>query len=305
MADTGATALADERVDFVPLASGFAFVEAPRVDDDGTIWFSDLTGTGYFRQRPGQPAEAMLPGRQWIGGAVLTVDGNVICSGRGGLVRIDATSGEVTPVLTEFPGVDDLSINDIEADRHGGLYGGTIDFVAIMERNETPRPGTFFYLAPDGALRILRDDVFASNGLGFSPDGKFMYHSETSRGVWRYPLAADGTPGTPELLVGMEDSDGLVVDSKGAFWVVGWSSGDLRRYLPDGTLDRLIHLPFPHLVSVAFGGPDLHDLYISTGADAERPGIGGVVKIRVDVPGQRDFRTRIGMSDQGSVTRVA
>lgn len=288
-----AAEIAAESVNFTPIISGYNFVEAPRVDDDGTIWFSDLTGTGYYRQRPGLPVEAMLPGRQWIGGAVLTEDGSIICSGRGGLAWIDAATGEVTPFLTEIDGETSISINDMEADRHGGIYGGTIDFVSIMELGVTPKPGKLFYLSPNGDLRILRDDVFASNGIGFTPDGRFMFHSETSVGIWRYPLAADGTPGTPELFAAMTDSDGLVVDSAGAVWVVGWSSGDLRYYLPDGTLDRLIRLPFPHLVSLAFGGPDLHDLYISTGGNTDQPDVGGVVKIRVDVPGQRDFRTRV------------
>ncbi len=285
-------------MDFTPLVSGFNFVEAPRVDDDGTIWFSDLTGMGYHRQRPGHPPETMVPGRQWVGGAVLTEAGNIVCSGRGGLIHLDVASGAVTPLLTDVEAIPDLSINDIEADRHGGLYGGTIDFVSIMELGATPRPGKFFYLTPTGDLHILRDDVFASNGIGFSPDGRFLYHSETSRGIWRYPLEAAGGPGVPELFAEMEDSDGLVVDAAGAVWVAGWASGELRRYLPDGTLDRQVRLPFPHLVSLAFGGPDLHDLYVSTGGNADRPDAGGVVKIRVDVPGQRDFKARIAMENK-------
>ena len=93
----------------------------------------------------------------------------------------------------------------------------------------------------------------------------------------------------------MEDSDGLVVDSQGGVWAAGWASATLRHYSADGACDRLIGLPYPHVVSLAFGGPDLHDLYISTGGNAENPGLGGVVKIRVDVPGTRDFKARIGL----------
>jgi sugar lactone lactonase YvrE len=288
-----ATPTAEARDDFTTLATGYQFVEAPRVEDDGTLWFSDLTGTGYYRQRPGQPVETVLADRQWIGGAVMTEDGAIICGGRGGMAWIDAATGETTPLLSEIGGEAIIAINDMEADRHGGIYGGTIDFISIMELGVAPQLGKLFYLSPDGTLRILRDDVFVSNGIGFSPDGRHMYHSETSVGIWRYPLDPNGSPGTPELFVPMEDSDGLVVDSAGAVWVAGWSSANLRRYLPDGTLDRLIHLPFPHLISLAFGGPDLHDLYIATAGNADHPGVGGVVKIRVDVPGQRDFKARI------------
>ena len=39
--------------------------------------------------------------------------------------------------------------------------------------------------------------------------------------------------------------------------------------------------------------PDLHGLYISTGGNADNPGAGSVVKFRMYVPGQRDFKARI------------
>ena len=194
-----ATPTAEARDDFTSLATGYQFVEAPRVEDDGTLWFSDLTGTGYYRQRPGQPVETVLADRQWIGGAVMTEDGAIICGGRGGMAWIYAATGETTPLLSEIGGEAIIAINDMEADRHGGIYGGTIDFISIMELGVAPQLGKLFYLSPDGTLRILRDDVFVSNGIGFSPDGRHMYHSEKSVGIWRYPLDPNGSPGTPDF----------------------------------------------------------------------------------------------------------
>jgi len=274
------------------LAMGYQFCEAPRVDGDGTIWFSDLHGGGYHRIRAGEPARAYLPMRQWVGGAVFCEDGALILSGRGGLVRLDRESGAAMKVPLATGDPFELCVNDLEATPDGALIGGTIDFASIMGGG-TPALGKLFHLAVDGTLTILRDDVFASNGLGFSPCGRWLYHSETRKGVWRYPLGADGLPGAGTLLVAMEDSDGLVVDSEGGIWVAGWASAGLYHLRADGTQDRVVHLPFPHVVSLAFGGPDLHDLYITTGGDDERPELGGVVKIRVDVPGTRDFKARI------------
>ena len=100
-----ATPTAEARDDFTSLATGYQFVEAPRVEDDGTLWFSDLTGTGYYRQRPGQPVETVLADRQWIGGAVMTEDGAIICGGRGGMAWIDAATGETTPFFSSSPTV--------------------------------------------------------------------------------------------------------------------------------------------------------------------------------------------------------
>ena len=281
--------------DLTLVATGYQFAEGPRIEDDGTVWFSDLQGGGYHRIRAGQPPEAYLPNRQWIGGAVICADSTLIVSGRGGLVRLDPASGATTPIPLATGDSFELCVNDLEAAPDGAIVGGTIDFVSIMEKGVSPAPGKLFHLAVDGTLTILRDDVAASNGLGFSPCGTWLYHSETGKGVWRYPLGAGGLPHAGTLFATMEDSDGLVVDSQGGVWVAGWASATLRRYRADGACDRLVRLPFPHVVSLAFGGPDLHDLYISTGGNAESPNLGGVVKIRVDVPGTRDFKARIAL----------
>jgi sugar lactone lactonase YvrE len=277
--------MVDETPDFEPLASGFEFVEAPRVADDGTVYFSDLTGGGYHRVKPGGVPETLLEERMWIGGAALVADGSLILSGRGGLVRLDPAAGATSPILTDIDGRRIVAVNDIEPDARGGLFGGTVDFGAIFERNEIPNDGIFFHLSRAGELTVLREGLIVSNGLGFSPDGRRLYHSECTRGIWVYDLDAGGMPGAPQLFAPMEDSDGLVVDQEGGVWVACWSTARILRFWPDGRLDRSIRLPFPSIVSLAFGGPRLHQLYVATGGNAEHPGQGGIVRISVDVPG--------------------
>lgn len=275
---------------FEVIASGFQFVEAPRVDDDGTLYFSDLTGGGFYRRRTASPVETVVPDRMWIGGAVLGADGSIVLSGKGGIARVDPATGESRPVLSQIEGVPIVAVNDIEADGRGGLFGGTIDFAAVFERGEMPSNGQFFHLSGAGELKIIREGLVASNGLGFSPDGRFLYHSESTRGIWRYELGADGMPGAPELFASLGDSDGLVVDSQGCVWVACWQRAQIERYRSDGILDRTIALPFAHVVSLAFGGRDLCDLYVSTGGNATKPGTGGIVRIRSDVAGLPSHR---------------
>jgi sugar lactone lactonase YvrE len=273
------------------LAEGFQFVEAPRVDDDGTLYFSDLTAGGYYRLRPGFTVETLLPVRMWIGGAVLEHGGSILVSGKGGIVRLDPTTGTAAPLVSELGGVPIIAVNDIEADSRGGVFGGTIDFAAVFERGEVPAGGQLFYRAVDGQIRILRDGLAASNGLGFSPDGRRLYHSESTRGVWSYELDRDGMPGRPEMFAPLDDSDGLAVDADGGIWVACWQSAQLLRYRRDAVLDRRITLPFPHIVSLTFGGSDLTDLYVATGGNAAHPGRGGIVRIKTDIPGLRPWKS--------------
>lgn len=276
------------------LASGYQFVEAPRSDERGTIWFSDLTRGGVYQRLQGGDIRQFLPGRKWVGGIVLCHDGSVLCSGRGGIVRLDEATGTTGPVLTELNGLD--AVNDIEADASGRLYGGTIDFAAILERGEKPRPGVLFRIDFDGTFSVVREGVLATNGVAFSPDGRLLYHSETLRGVWAYDIGADGWPRNPRLFAELEDSDGLVVDVEGGVWVARWQSGEIVRYRADATVDTRWRLPpYPYLISLAFGGADLQDLIVATGGPPARgaPLHGAILRVRSEVPGLAAARARV------------
>jgi len=267
------------------LVQGLEFVEAPRVSPEGDVWFSDLSGGGVFRKRAGQDMETMLAGRMWVGGIVFDASGQVLCSGKGGIVALDPQSGQVTTVLDEIEGKAVVAVNDMEGDGRGGFFAGTIDFDAILVRGEPPELGQLFHMSADGTVTILRRDVFASNGIALSPCGRWLYHSETSRGIWRYPMGDDGLPGEGELLAPFEDSDGLVVDKQGCLWVVCWASARLLQVSAEGETLATHTFGFPHLVSLCFDPHKPRRLYVSTGGNAEAPGQGGVIAIDTQTDG--------------------
>lgn len=278
---------------FEIVAQGFQFCEAPRADALGRVCFSDLTGGGYYRCDDGS-IDTLLAERLWIGGATFDEEDAILCGGKGGLVLVQ--DGEAVPILSEIAGKPIIAVNDIEADAHGAIYGGTLDFGAIFERGEVPQGGVLFRLDPSGGLTILRDDVVVSNGIGFSPDGAVMYHSESTVGIWAWPLHDGIASGPPTLLAPADDCDGLAVDMEGGIWVAFWREASIRRYRPDGTVERTITLPFPHVVSLAFGGPDRAHLYVTTGGDEQ----GGVIRLRSDIPGLPTYRSRFASSLSGT-----
>ena len=279
---------------FETLATGYGFVEAPRVAADGTLYFSDLLAGGYYRKRPGEAPAAILGGRKWIGGAVLNEDGTILLSGEGGIVRLQPQTGRVTTILAELGGVAIDAVNDMEADDDGGVYGGTVDFSAILGRGEMGRPGALFRIDPSGTIETLREGIAVSNGIGFSPDRSVFYHADSTVGVWAYDYARGGRPRNPALFAKVEDCDGLVVDAEGGIWVARWNAAEILRLRPDGVLDRRLGLPAANIVSLAFGGSDLHLLYVATGGtEGDGNPVGGVVRIRIDVPGQPSLPGRV------------
>jgi sugar lactone lactonase YvrE len=56
----------------------------------------------------------------------------------------------------------------------------------------------------------------------------------------------------------------MTVDAEGFVWTALFGGSAVHRYAPDGTLDRAVKIPAPAVTSVAFGGADLDELFITT-----------------------------------------
>ena len=67
-----------------------------------------------------------------------------------------------------------------------------------------------------------------------------------------------------ELEPGYGFIDGATVDAEGGYWLAVVAAGALRRYWPDGTLDREIALPCSNPTKPAFGGADLATLFVTS-----------------------------------------
>jgi len=146
-----------------------------------------------------------------------------------------------------------------------------------------------------------------SNGMGFSPDRTRLYHSD-SNDRFRHIRVFDYDEATGELTnprrflaarPGDGKPDGLTIDAEGFVWSARWNGGLLIRYAPDATEDRRIELPVAKVSSVAFGGEELADLYVTTagGDDRAREGslAGALFRLRPGVRGVPEFRSRIGL----------
>ena len=200
----------------------------------------------------GQPVSAVVP--RASGGHVLAL--------RDGFAALadDGTVTTLAHVEHDRPG---NRMNDGKCDRHGRLWAGTMAF------DETPGAGALYRLDADGTVSTILEGVTISNGLAWSRDERAMYYIDTPtqrvdqldydpasgavenrRPLFEIPPAA-GSP------------DGMALDAEGFLWVALYGGGAVRRYAPDGALDRVIELPATCVTSCAFGGPELEDLYIT------------------------------------------
>ncbi|MCB2080059.1 MAG: SMP-30/gluconolactonase/LRE family protein [Novosphingobium sp.] len=251
-------------MEFKALATGYCFLEAPRVLGDD-VWFSDLLLGGIYRCSRGGKVEKYLEDRHHVGGLAVNHDGKLICGGPGPIIWFDPATGKSGELLGDIPGESFLGANDFIPDRNGGLCFGTLSKGA--DYSQEPQLTQLFRLDKSGSVMKLSDGLKFSNGVGFSPDGSKLYHNESLLGTFVYDVAADGSLADKRIFTERTDGDGLAVDAEGGVWIAHFDSTEVARYLPDGTIDQRHALPHKAVSSVAFGGADWRDLYVTTAGD--------------------------------------
>lgn len=264
------------------LAHGYGLLEGPRVDANGNLYFSDVPNGGVYRRAPDGTISTVVPKRRGVGGIALHADGGLVVSGR----DISHVRDGRTRVLYAR---DDVSgWNDIFTDRQGRVYAGALRSDPFVPG---PRvPGVLCRIDAEGRAVELYGDVGLSNGIGFSPDGRLLYHSDSStREVLVHDVLGDGSVANRRVFAVTDEPgvpDGLAVDVDGGVWVAVAGGGSVVRFTADGGLDRRLEIPADVVTSLCFGGDDLRDLYVVTADNTEDPERRGTIfRTRSDVAG--------------------
>lgn len=238
------------------------------------IWV-DILGSRIHTYDPVTGRRSVMVTEQHVGAAKPRTDGGLVVNLRDG-VGIHDFTGFRWLHRDVVPG---RRGNDAAVAPDGSLWTGT------MRYDEAPGGGTLSRIAPDGTAATVLDDVAVSNGTGWSPDGRLMYYIDSpTRSIDVFDVDADQLPVNRRQLASIDEGfpDGLTVDADGCVWVALWDGGAVRRYTPDGQLDRVIELPVLRPTACAFGGADLTDLYITTartGLEAPHPLSGSVLVV--------------------------
>jgi xylono-1,5-lactonase len=269
------------------LSSGYTLVEAPRVDEQGRLYFSDVRGNGGVYRRDAQGVvEMLIPKRKGVGGLALNQSGGFVCGGRG-LMYWNEKTRQSRDIFTQFEGRPLKGLNDLQPDDQGSVYVGS------LESDESHQlPCNLFRVDPDGTVTKLWEGIEVTNGLGFSPDRKLLYHCDTNtEAVWVYDVQPDRTVKDRRIFAKVEGwPDGMAVDAEGGVFVAMAHGGEVVRIKPNGTVDYRIRMPQSFVTSLTFGGPDLRDLYVVTARD--KIALGSIYRMRSDIPGLPVPRTR-------------
>jgi len=281
------------------LTEGYGLIEGPVWDRDRGLIFSDVLAGGVFCLAEDGTVSEVFAHRKGIGGMAMHIDDGMVMSGRN--IAYKPFSGGDTQVLLERDEEGGLvGFNDLTTDDAGRVYAGGLGSSPVFEDGREPASENLYLIDLDGTVRKVAEDVRLTNGLGFSPDGQTLYHSDSLRNaVCCYSVAGDGSLGPKEVFCRTDrgSPDGLVVSEDGAVWVALAGGDGVGVFNADGSFREHIEIPHPMCTSVCFGGSDLKDLYIVSGSNGlEGDRRGGVFRVRTQVPGLPVPVARVSLS---------
>ncbi len=250
---------------------------------DRLFWLDGLEGVVHaLDTATGERRDHRVPAP--VGSMALAEDGAFILALADGFHHHDPATG-ATALLAPLPGANPaLRLNDGKVDRQGRFLAGTMQ---LHWQEGEPVQGGMFRL--DGARAVpLAGDFATFNGPCFSPDGATLYAADSTRRViWAFDYdAATGTPANRRVFAEPGTApDGATVDAEGHVWTALVRAGEVARLDPAGRLVRRIPMPVRHPTSVAFGGPGLETLYVTSISRSVRladdsAGAGGLFAIR-------------------------
>ncbi len=277
-----------------PLITPQVLVDIPAKNSECPVWnpidrmlyWSDIPNGFLYRCNPinGQHELICEAGEQ-IGGLVVCEDGGIVLLLEEGRIK-KWRNGATEVILGGISGETGHRFNDAIADPAGRIISGMMG-----DGKEDLR---LYVIEPQGSVRALLHTVRQSNGMAFGERGRNFFHTDTVRGtITRFSYdAARGELGPVQQVIALDPAshhpDGLAIDDRGHLWSAQWGHGCLI-CLIDGKEAQRILLPTSKVSSVAFGGEDMGDMFITTaGGDArsaDDPFAGSVFRCRTDQGG--------------------
>lgn len=182
-----------------------------------------------------------------------------------GIASWETQRRTLEPLCDPLAGRTGCRFNDAATDSRGRFWVGTLN-----DTNPKGPDGELFCVQGDGSWQVMDKNITVANGIGWSPDRKIMYFTDSFRySVYAYDYSADtGKITNRRTFVQTSPDagvpDGLTVDSDGFVWSAFWGGWKVVRYNPEGNVDREYRLPVPNPTSCAFGGKRLDKLYITS-----------------------------------------
>jgi len=286
----------------VVLNLGATIGESPTWSNlENVLYWIDIKKPALYRYDPVTERQRAWPMPSDIGAFALVSDmSGAVVALRQGIFRLDFASAALTRLAPPPFDPTLFRFNEGACDTAGRFWVGVM-FDPLGEACP-PKKSALHSFTSDEGLRPEPDTAELHNGMAWSADGRLFYlaHSQT-REVFAYAFDPEKSQlGSRQIFAKVSKEfglpDGAAVDSQGGYWCALHGGGRLRRFTPNGAIDRDITLPVSQPTMCAFGGKALDVLYVTSASDKlspeqrrREPLAGALLRIR---PGERGIVRR-------------
>lgn len=288
-------------------AAAFRVVGSTRdILGEGPIWdhaeqvlyWVDIRGQKVRSHRPSAGETKSWDMPEVPGSLALREGGGLMVALRSGAFFLDLLSGKLTPAFMPEKHDRVMRFNDGKCDPGGRFWVGSMNDVVRGP------DGILYRIEPARGFVPVLEDITVPNSLCWSPDGRTMYFADSPRlTLWAFPFdPASGELGERRVVyrtLAPGVPDGAAVDAEGCIWFAVHGAWQIIRCTPEGELVQVIKVPAQLPTAVAFGGPDLRTLYVTTktyqlsGTELEsQPLAGALLALDMNVRGLPEPRFR-------------
>lgn len=233
--------------------------------DHQRVWWTDIHGRALWSCDADGGNVEKIDTTERLGSFAFDPDNNILAAFETGLFRWSLEMDRLERLTHFEPDHASSRYNDGRCDRQGRFVVGGIDEDGLQQTSTLTRY--------DGTVETLLSGIGCSNSICFSPDGAWMYFTDTpTKTIHRY--AYDGQALGPAQVFATAGGgrqgfpDGACVDADGGVWSTRFWGGHIQRITPDGVDDMRIEVDAPQVSCACFGGADLDRLFITTAQEA-------------------------------------
>ena len=271
--------------------------ECPRWDErTQTLYFVDIDSFILYAYDTKSKNLTSRTFDEEIGCFSLDKNGGFIAAFRSGVYTFDNINAELKPYWLATYDQKTTRFNDGRCDAKGRFLAGT------MYSPKDAFKGALHQFSK-GHESLLDQAAWTSNGLAFSPDNTIVYYSDTpNHVVYQFDYNVEnGEASNKRVFIqfphGNGRPDGAAVDSEGNYWSALYQGQRVVKISPKGDILEEFPIPATYPTMVAFGGPEMKTLYISTCRGAQTaeelekfPQAGGIFALETNVKGQIEHR---------------
>ncbi|PIB42028.1 calcium-binding protein [Pseudomonas sp. 2822-15] len=272
----------------------FEIAESPLWDDRRSLlWFVDINNHAIHSYDPKSGVLNRYQMPALVGSIGLSEDERLVAALKTGIHLFDPATGELEFIVNPEVDRPGNQLNDGKVGPDGCFWVGS------MDENSMNISGALYRVTASGEVTLVKDGIFISNGLAWSPDGKIMYHSDgLSSTVKAFDFdVATGTISNERDFFTFDHEefgwpDGATMDVHGNYWSAGIFRGKINQVSPEGKLLRSLQMPVLATTMPCLGGDDVPTLFVTSLAsdvdDVRQEG--ALLSCEIDVAGVPSYR---------------